>query len=366
MIPFTDLRAQYKTIKKEIDSAIADVLNRSDFILGKDLEIFEKNLAKYCESKFAVGMNSGTDALFFSLRAIGIKPGDEVITSTFSFIAAAEVILLLGAKPVFVDIEPDTYNINARLIERAITKKTKAIIPVHLYGQPAEMDLIMKIARKHKLFVIEDAAQAIGATYKGKKICSIGDIGCLSFFPAKNLGCYGDGGAIVTNNKQIAKKIKMLINHGSQVRYRHELLGDSSRLDNLQASILNIKLKYIDKWNNKRISIAKEYTSLLKKSIVAPTNKHYAKTVYQQYTIRVKQREKLKSFLFKNGIPTSVHYPTPIHLQPVFKKMKIYKKGDFPIAEKASNEVLSLPIYPELPKHIISKIARLIIQFNEK
>jgi len=345
-----DLKAQYESIREEINAAIQDVINRSAFILGEDVKKLESEVAHYCQAQYGVGLNSGSDALLFALRAYNIGPGDEVITTPFTFVATAEVIVLQGAKPVFVDINPKTYNIDVDKIEEKITNKTKAIIPVHLYGQPADMDPIMEIAKKHSLVVIEDAAQAIGAEYKGKRLCSIGHIGCLSFFPAKNLGGYGDGGMVITNDKTIAEKITMMRNHGSRKKYFHEFIGDSSRLDNLQAAILRVKLKYIDQWNNKRIEIANRYTELLKDSgVVTPYTLPETKTVYQQYTIRVKNREALQKSLKEKSIPTAVHYPTPLHLQPAFQALNYgWKEGDFPESEKASQEVLSLPIYPEI------------------
>ena len=358
-----DLKVQYDSIKEEIDKTIQDVINRGAFILGEDLEKFEQELAEYCQAKFAVGLNSGSDALLFALRAYDIANDDEVITTPFTFIATAEVIALQGAKPVFVDIDPKTYNIDVNKIEEKITKKTKAIIPVHLYGQPAEMDKIMEIAKKHNLVVIEDAAQAIGAEYKGKKACSIGQIGCLSFFPAKNLGAFGDAGAIITKDEEIAKKIRMMRNHGSQKKYFHEFLGDSSRLDNLQAAILRVKLKYIDQWNSKRIKKAEKYNESLRNSeVVTPYTIPNTKTVYQQYTIRLKERDKLQAFLKEKGIPTAVHYPMPLHLQPVLKYLN-YQKGDFPASERASEEVISLPIYPEFKETDQQIIAKEIKDF---
>jgi len=363
-----DLNAQYQLIKKEIDKTIHDVINRSDFMLGKDLTELEKDIAKYCQAKYAVGLNSGSDALLFALRAYNIGPGDEVIVPTFTFIATAEVVVLQGAKPAFVDIDPKTYNIDPAKIEEKINKKTKAIIPVHLYGQPADMDSIMNIAKKHNLIVIEDAAQAIGAEYKGKKVCSIGHVGCLSFFPAKNLGAYGDAGMIVTNDEISAKKIKMLRNHGQTKKYYYEFIGDSSRLDNLQAAILRVKLKYIDQWNEQRIEKAQKYNELLKDSdVIIPYTLPKTKTVYQQYTIRVKNRDELQKKLREKGIPTAVHYPLSLHLQPAFQNLNLgYQKGDFPESETACQEVLSLPIYPELEFQQITDIFNTLTDLIKK
>lgn len=359
-----DLYAQYKSIQPEIDNAIKNVIEKSEFILGDDLAELEKNIASYCQTEYAVGLNSGTDALIYALRALEIGPGDEVITTPFTFIATAECITLAGAKPVFVDINPQTYNIDVDKIEEKITKKTKAIIPVHLYGQPADMDPILNIANKHKLHIIEDAAQAIGAEYKNKRACSIGDIACISFYPAKNMGAFGDAGMLTTDDKAIAEKIKKMLNHGSEKRYYHEFIGDSSRLDNLQAAILNVKLKYLDKWNKRRKEIADKYSEQLNHpSITTPYELPNTKCVYQQYTIRVKNRDTLKEKLAENGIPTAIHYPLPLHLQPAFQNLNLgFKKGDFPESEKAADEVLSLPIYPELKDDEISFVSSNIIK----
>lgn len=358
-----DLHRQYMSIKKPIDAAIKRIVNSTDFILGKDVEDLERAIAKYCHVPYAVGLNSGTDALLFALRALGIKRGDEVITTPFTFIATAEMIALEGARPVFADIDPATFNIDPAEIEKHITKRTKAIIPVHLYGQPAAMPAIMKIARKHKLPVIEDAAQAIGAKIANRPVCTFGEIGCLSFFPAKNLGCYGDGGMLLTRDKKIADRVRMMLNHGSRIRYHHEFIGDSSRLDNLQAAILNAKLPYLNVWNKKRAAVARLYNSLLKPPVITPYVPKRFTSVFQQYTIRIPNRTAVRKLLEKIGIPSAIHYPIPLHLQPAIKKLKLgYRKGDFPHSEKASGEVLSLPMYPEITKTEIITVARTINQ----
>ena len=350
---FLDLAVQYKSIKKEVDLAIKRVLDKGVFIGGKEVEKFEKEIAKFSGAKYAIGVNSGTGALFLSLKSLGVIQGAEVITTPFTFIATAEVIANLGAKPVFVDINPKTFNINPSKIEKVISKKTRAIIPVYLFGQMAEMDKIMKIAKKYKLNVIEDAAQAIGAKRKDKKAGSIGDLGCFSFFPSKNLGAYGDGGMIVTNNKKLAGKIQVLKNHGSSPKnkYKNLILGTNSRLDAIQAAILNVKLKYLKKWSKKRVEIAKYYNQKLKGvgDIITPVLISEKKHIFHQYTIRTEYRDQLKKHLEKKGIPTMIYYSIPLHLQPCFKYLG-YEKGDFPEAEKAAKEVLSLPIYPELTK----------------
>jgi len=370
-----DLALQYKKIKKKIDTAIFETIKNGNFILGKNVKKLEEKIAKLVGTKYAVGVNSGTDALFLSLKALGIGPKDEVITTPFTFIATAEVIANLGAKPVFIDINPETFNINPFKIEEYLkTKKhklkTKAIIPVHLFGQMAEMDEIMRIAKKYKLFVIEDAAQAIGAKQKinGKweMAGSIGHLGCFSFFPTKNLGGFGDGGIITTNDKKLAEKIRLLRNHGATKKYYHKFLGDSSRLDELQAAILLAKLPYLKNWNKKRQKIAQFYNKNLKNvgDLIIPAVFKNNFHVYHQYTLRSKYRDELKKYLEKNKIPTAIHYPLPLHLQPLFKNLG-YKKGVLKEAERASKEVLSLPIYPELTlknqRLIVEKIKNFFI-----
>jgi len=385
---FLDLTLQYKSIKREVNEAIKRVLESGQFIGGKEVENFEKEIAKFCGVKYAISVNSGTDALFLSLKALGIGSGDEVITTLFTFIATAEVIANLGAKPVFVDINPQTFNIDPSKIEKAITKKTKAIIPVHLFGQMADMDEIIRIAKKYKLFVVEDAAQAIGAKIKfpisnfqfsnksqisksklkikWRMAGSIGDLGCFSFFSSKNLGAYGDGGMVVTNNKKLAEKIRLLRNHGSspKEKYLNLILGTNSRLDAIQAAILRVKLKYLKKWIKKRQEIANYYNQFLQGigDIQVPEILLDRTHTFHQYTIRTKNRDKLKKYLEKNGIPTMIYYPIPLHLQPAFKCLG-YKKGDFPESEKASKEVLSLPMYPELSKKEQEFIVRKIKEF---
>ncbi len=350
---FLDLTIQYESIKKEIDEAIKRVLDSCVFIGGQEVEEFEKEIANFCGVKYAISVNSGTDALLLSLKALNIGRGDEVITTPFTFIATAGVIANCGAKPVFADIESSTFNINPELVEGLITPKTKAIIPVHLFGQMADMPEIMRIAGKYKLYVIEDAAQAIGAEYGGKKAGSIGDIGCFSFFPSKNLGAYGDGGMIITNNEEFFQKIKLLKNHGSspKEKYLNLIVGTNSRLDALQAAILRVKLKYLAKWSKERAEKAAYYSENLKGvgDIITPVIGTGRNHIFHQYTIRTKKREELLSYLKENNIPTMIYYPLSLHLQPAFQYLG-HKKGDFPEAEKVSKEVLSLPIYPEIKK----------------
>jgi len=364
-IPFLDLGEQHNPIKKEMKKAFENVLESNAFIGGEELKKCEKNIADFCGIEYAIGVNSGTDALFLSLKALGIGDGDEIITTPFTFIATAEAIANTGARPVFADIEPDTFNIDPVCIESNITEKTKAIIPVHLFGQSSNMKEIMKIARKHNLYVIEDAAQSFGAEYKNKKTGTIGDFGCFSFFPSKNLGCCGDGGAVVTNNKKLASNLRMLKNHGSSPseKYKNIILGVNSRLDNIQAAFLNVKLKHLNRWNSRRVKAAKIYARLLKdvSFVKIPSASFDGSHTFNQYTIRVKdnKRNELASFLKENSIPTMIYYPMPLHLQEAFHCLE-YEKGDFPVSEQASSEVLSLPIYPGIlekeQKFIVEKI----------
>ncbi|MCH8741618.1 DegT/DnrJ/EryC1/StrS family aminotransferase [Patescibacteria group bacterium] len=373
-IKFIDLKKQYSSIGIYIDAAIQKVLDSGNFIGGEEVEKFEKEVAKFCDVKYAIGVNSGTDALFLSLKALGIGSGDEVITSPFTFIATAEVIANLGAKPVFADIESDTFNISPSKIEEYLkTKnyklKAKVIIPVHLFGQIADMEEVMRIAKKYRLKVIEDAAQAIGAEYKKKKAATIGDLGCFSFFPSKNLGAYGDGGMVITNNKRLAEKIRLLRNHGSSQKnkYKNLILGTNSRLDVFQASVLRVKLKYLKKWNQKRQEIANLYNKELKEigDIITPFVVSGRNHIFHQYVITTKYRDKLKEYLAKQKIQTMIYYSIPLHLQPVFKHLG-YKKGDFSNSERLAKEVLSLPIYPEIKKEEIDFIIKKIKNFYDK
>ncbi len=347
-VPFLDLKRQYSAIKEELDQTVFSVLSHTRFIMGPEVKDFEEKMAQYCGSKFAIGVASGTDALLLSLRACGVGPGDEVITTAFSFFATAGVISRLGATPVFVDIDPETYNMDPNQIEKRITTKTKAILPVHLYGQCADMDPIMELANKHNLKVVEDAAQAIGAKYKEKKAGTMGDFGCFSFFPSKNLGCAGDGGMVITNDAEMAELLRMLRVHGAKPKYHHSMVGYNSRLDTIQAAILSVKLKYLDKWTEKRREHAETYNVAFKDSdIIIPKEKDFNYHIYHQYTIGVKNRDKLREVLKENQIGHDVYYPIPLHLQECYRSLK-YKKGDLPVAERKAEEVVSLPIYPEL------------------
>ena len=347
-IPFIDLQSQYQSYKQEIDSAIHAVLDTSQYIMGPAVKELELNLAKYTGAKHAVACASGTDALLIALLAIGIKPGDEIITTPFTFISSSEVISQLGAVPVFVDIEEDTYNINANKIEDKITNRTKAIIPVSLYGQTADMDLINEIANRNNLLVIEDAAQSFGALYKGNKSCNLSQIGCTSFFPSKPLGCYGDGGALFTSDDEFAEKARIFIAHGSKKRYVHEVIGLNGRIDTIQAAIVGVKLKYFDDEVQKRKSIGNRYINLLKdKQLKLPVIREGRTSVFAQFTVQSDKRDKLMQLLNENDVPTAIHYPTPLHLQKCYQSLN-YKDGDFPISEKASKEVFSLPMSPFL------------------
>ena len=360
-IPLTNLKAQYTSIKDEVDEAIHRVLQQGQFILGPEIEAFETEMAIYCGTKFAVGVASGTDALHLALLACGVKSGDEVITTPFTFIATTEAIVNCGAIPIFVDIEPRTLNIDSTKIEAKITPKTKAIIPVHLYGLPAAMEEIIAIGKKHNIKVIEDCAQALGTNYKGQKVGTLGNAGCLSFFPAKTLGAYGDGGMVITDDSTIAERVRMLRVHGAKSSYYHVISGFNSRLDSIQATILRIKLKYLDTWIKLRQSNATLYSQLLKQidGIEIPYTKGYA---LNYYTIRLKGRDELRKHLKSKGIQTMVYYPLSLHLQEVYSYLG-YKLGDFPESERAQEQVLSLPMYPELQHKQIRQIVNEIGDF---
>ncbi len=348
MIPLVDLTAQYRSIKKEIDSAVFSTLESGHFILGPQVTKFEEDIASLLGLNFGVGLASGTDALVLALRALDVGAGDEVIIPAYTFFATAGTVMSVGAKPVMVDIDPHSYQIDVNKIEAAITSKTKAIIPVHLYGHPAEMNPILEIARRHNLKVIEDNAQGFGAEYLGKKTGSFGDIGCLSFFPTKNLGAFGDGGMVVTNDSKLAERMRMLRTHGWKKKYYSEEVGYNSRLDAMQAAILQAKLPYVDTWNEKRRTLAKRYNEHLAPfGIVTPLEKEWAKHVYHLYIIRSEKRDALQTFLKEKGIASEVYYPIPPHLSEPCKKFG-YHAGDFPHAERASQETLALPLYPEL------------------
>ena len=362
-VPFLDLKAQYKTIKDEISAAINEVIENTAFAGGPFVAKFENEFAKFCGTKHAIGVGNGTDALWASLVALGIGAGDEVITTPNTFIATAEAISLSGATPVFVDIDEQTHNMNPALIEAAITTKTKAIIPVHLFGQPADMDPIMAIAEKHGLKVVEDACQAHGAEYKGRKAGSIGAAGCFSFYPGKNLGAYGEGGGIVTNDEALAAKIRMFRDHGQAKKYYHDIIGWNARLDGIQGAVLNVKLKYLSDWNEARRRHARDYTAGLSavKDVIVPQEAQYAKHVYHIYALRVQDRDKFMAYLNEKGIACGIHYPIPLHLQNAYAFMQ-KGPGSFPVAEKCAAEYVSLPMFAELTDE---QVAYVIEQIKE-
>ena len=368
-VPLLDLVRQYRQLQGEIDPAVKSVIEKGVFILGENVAKFEEEAAAYCGTKYAVAVANGTDALELAIKALGIGAGDEVITTPFTFIATTEAICLNGAKPVLVDIEPDTFNIDAGHIEKAITSRTKAIIPVHLFGQACDMDAVMSIAGKHGIRVIEDCAQAIGAEFGHKRVGGFGDIGCFSFFPSKNLGCFGDGGMVTTNDKALADRIKMLRAHGQADRYRHEAEGRNSRLDEFQAAILRIKLRHLDSLNDSRRNNAHLYNKIFENlnttgRLTIPVEKKGRKHVYNIYSIRLKSRDRLKEALTVKGVATAVYYPIPLHLQPVYSSLG-WKKGDFPVSEEACEEVLALPVFPELKEEEIRFVAQNVIDFLE-
>jgi dTDP-4-amino-4,6-dideoxygalactose transaminase len=357
MITFVDLQAEYAEISQEIAQAIQRVLKSGWFILGGEGERFEEEFAKYIGSKYGIGVNSGSDALFLGLKAVGVGEGDEVITVSHTFISTADAIVRNGAKPVFVDIDPETYCIDVSKIEERIAGRTKAILPVHLYGHPADMEPVMELARKYRLFVVEDACQAHGAEYKGRKVGSIGDLGCFSFYPIKNLGAYGDGGMVVTGDEELAGKLRMLRNYGQPQKHHHDFVGVNSRLDEIQAAILSAKLKHLDEWNEKRRRVAKLYDELLgNPHIIKPFKKEYAKHVYHLYVIRCKERDKLQQHLLANGIQTQIHYPMPVHRQKAYQGLAADTKLE--VTERICHEILSLPMYPLLGKDKVKTIVQ--------
>lgn len=366
MIPILDLTKQYEEIGQDIEKEVLKVLSSGKYILADNVQKLEKDFAAYNGVNHAIGVASGTDALHLALRALDVGPGDEVITVGFTFIATVEAISYVGATPVFVDINPDTFNLDISELEKKITPKTKAIIPVHLYGQPVDMDSVIKIAQKYNLFVVEDCAQSIGATYKGKKTGSIGDIGCFSFFPTKNLGTFGDGGMITTNSDYITDRIIALRNHGSHVRYYHKEVGLNSRLDEIQAAVLNVKFPHIDRWNRQRHEAAMYYNELLKgnQDIQTPKELDNTSCVYHQYTVKLPARDKVHEILKENGVMSMIYYPVPAHLQEAYSNLGM-KEGDLPVTERVSKEVLSLPIFPEITREQQQKVANELIKAVE-
>ena len=365
-VPLLDLKAQYKTIKDEVGRAISDVCESQAFALGPAVAQFEEDVAAYCDVKHAIGVSSGTDALLVSLMALVVKPGDEVITTPFTFFATAGSVVRLGAKPIFVDVDPDSYNIDPAGIEQRITENTRAIIPVHLFGQMAQMKPIMDVARRHHLVVIEDAAQAVGASQDGVKAGNFGDCGCFSFYPTKNLGAFGDGGLVTTNTDELAQQIRALRDHGQNPRYFYHVVGGNFRLDGIQGAVLDVKLKSLDRWNEKRRQHAALYDNFFAGSPVKmPRIDSNNVCIYHQYTITVPERDKLQQYLAENGIGSAIFYPKPLHLQDCFSELG-YRQGDMPVAERLCEEVLSLPVYPELTPEQIEFTAKTVLKFYGK
>mgnify|MGYP001819789016 CR=1 FL=1 len=364
-VPFLDLKTQHATIRDEVAAAMEEVIDTTSFAGGPQVKRFEDNFAKYCESKHAIGVGSGTDALWMALIGLEIGEGDEVITSPGTFVATAEAVTYCGATPVFVDIEPETYNLDPAMIEASLTPRTKAIIPVHLFGQPADMDPILEIGRKHDLVVIEDACQAHGAEYKGHRAGSLGDVGCFSFYPGKNLGAYGEAGAVVTNDSNLAETLRMFRDHGQQKKYYHSIVGWNSRMDGLQGAVLDVKLGYLPAWTEARRKNAEIYNRLLSEipTMTTPAEADYARHVYHVYAIRAKNRDELMRRLSDSGIACGIHYPVPLHLQEAYTFLG-YKKGDFPVAEQSAEEFVSLPMFPELTEESICYIVEKIKEYS--
>ena len=362
-INYIDLQTQYQTLKDDIRTAIDGVLDSGAYVLGPAVADFERDFADFCETTHAVGVNSGTSALVLALRAIGVGPADEVITAANTFIATVAAIAQTGARPVLVDVDPVSRNIDPALIEAAITKQTKAIIPVHLYGRMAEMDEIQDIANRHQLTIIEDAAQAHGARYRGRRAGSLGRLAAFSFYPAKNLGAFGEAGAVTSNDDDLIRIVRMLRDHGSPKKYEHELIGYNARMDGLQGAVLGVKLKHLEKWNAERNRVADKYDELLADlPIKLPPRSTDHDQVYHVYVIETEQRNELQTYLMDHGVPTIIHYPIPIHLQPAFQYLG-YTAGDLPIAERLSRTILSLPIYPELADEHVAYVAEQIRAF---
>lgn len=362
MIPFVDLKAQYHSIKPEIDAAVLRVLESTQFILGKEVAAFEEAFAAYCHAKYAIGVNSGTSALHLALLAAGVGPGDEVITVPHTFVATVAAIWYTGARPVFVDIDPISYTMDVRRIEAAITERTKVILPVHLYGQPADLDPILEIGKRHGLIVIEDACQAHGSEYKGRRIGSIGDLTCFSFYPGKNLGAYGEGGAVTTNNPDYNRTIRMLRDWGAERKYHHDLKGFNYRMEGMQGAILGVKLRYLEQWTEARRAHAAQYDTLLRGSDVeTPAVMPHSRHVYHIYGVRTPRRDALQQRLTALGIQTGLHYPIPVHLLRAYADLG-YTRGDFPHSERAAAEVLSLPMYAELSDAQIEEVSAAITE----
>jgi dTDP-4-amino-4,6-dideoxygalactose transaminase len=364
MIPFVDLKAQVQSIRNEVQSAMGEVLDSAQFVLGAHVTAFEKLFADYCQTQYAVAVNSGTSALHLALLAAGVGKGDEVITVPFTFVATVAAIVYTGATPVFVDINPETYTMDPALIERAITSRTKAILPVHLYGQTAEMEPILQIARKRNLIVIEDAAQAHGAEYNGRRAGSFGRLGCFSFYPGKNLGAYGEGGAVTTDSPELAQKVRILRDWGAEEKYVHAVHGFNYRMEGIQGAVLTVKMRYIEKWTEARRQLAQNYADWLSDSgVTCPVSRPNCRHVYHVYAVRSSRRDQLRKHLESLGVQTGIHYPIPVHLQPAYSTLG-YSSGQFPHSERAANEVLSLPMFPELTRNQQIDVANAVKQFQ--
>jgi len=362
MIQYLDLQAQYQSIKKEIDAAVIGVLESGQFVLGKEVEAFEAEFATYCQARHAVGVNTGTSALHLSLLAAGIGPGDEVITTPLTFVATVAAILYTGAKPVFADIDPRTLNIDPQKVAAQVTSRTKAILPVHLHGKPVDVDALAKIADDKGLILIEDAAQAHGAEVRGRRAGSLGQMACFSFYPGKNLGAYGEGGAVTTNDPELARKIRILRDWGAEKKYHHDLKGFNFRMETIQGAILRVKLRHLEEWTEARRKLARIYDEKLKGlSLEIPGTPAGVRHVFHVYPILVPQRDRLQTFLLEKGVHTNIHYPIPVHLQKAYQDLG-YKKGDFPHAESACERSLSLPLYPELPETQVEETAEWVKQ----
>jgi len=365
-VPYLDLKAQIKPLRAEIDAAIAKTIDNCSFCLGPDVAQFEKDFAKYCGAEHCVAFNSGTSAEHVGLMLLNVGPGDEVITTPYTFVATSWAISYVGAKPVYVDVDDTTMNLDPKLIEKAITPRTKAVLPVHLYGQPFDVDGILEVCRKHKLPLMEDACQAHGAKFKGRTVGALGEVSCFSFYPGKNLGAFGEGGALVTNNAEYAKRARSLREHGSTVRYYHDEVGFNYRMEGIQGAVLGIKLKHLSKWTGERQRVAKRYSELLKDTpLQLPKEAGFAESVWHCYVVRHPRRDELKKYLEENQVSCAMHYPLPLHLQKCYASLG-HKAGDFPNAEKSASQCLSLPIYPELTDAQIQRVVEVIKAFFAK
>ena len=365
-IPYLDLRAQIQPLRAELDAAVARTIDHCSFCLGPDVAQFEKDFAKFCGAEHCVAFNSGTSALHIAMLLLGVGPGDEVVTTPYTFVATSWAISYGGAQPVFVDVDDTTFNLDAKLMEKAITPRTKAVMPVHLYGQPFDVDAVREICRRHKLPMVEDSAQAHGAKWQGRVIGTFGEISCFSFYPGKNLGAFGEGGALVTNNAEFAKRARSLREHGSTVRYYHDEVGFNYRMEGFQGAVLGIKLKHLEKWTRERQRVARRYTELLADTpLQLPREAAGAESVWHLYVVRHPRRDGLKKFLEENQVGCALHYPVPLHLQKCYASLG-YQAGDFPVAEKAARECLSLPIFPELTDAQIQRVADVVKGFFGK